>query len=45
MPLQSIATKLRLTIGLATESLGSTALESAVKLRVQALGLSGLEEY
>ena len=45
MPLSKIASRLRLTVGLALESLGGSALESAVKTRMRALGLTDFEDY
>ena len=45
MPLQRIANRLRLTIGLATESLGNSALEGGAQLRQRTLGIATLEEY
>jgi chemotaxis protein methyltransferase WspC len=45
MPLTSIANRLRLTVGLATESLGASALESAVRTRMRAVAAESVEAY
>jgi len=45
MPLSSIANRLRLKVGLALESLGGSALETAVKSRMQALAVRDVRDY
>ncbi len=45
MPLQSITNRLAQTIGLNADSLGGSAVENAVRARLQARGGIGLDEY